>query len=136
MMTTAAILVVDDEPNMREILNHWLARAGYSNVCSAGDGQEALAMCCADKFDLVISDINMPRMDGVTLLRKLRGLGQHMPAIVFVSGLDFIDRAELLDLGASAFLLKPFRRLDLMDAVELALNERQSGVVGEPLIAA
>lgn len=135
MMKTAAILVVDDEPNMREILDHWLAKAEYSNVRCAADGQEALTMCCAERFDLVISDINMPRMDGITLLRNLRQLGQHMPAIVFVSGLDSVDRVELLNLGASAFLLKPFRRLDLLTAIEVALKERQTGVVDESLIA-
>jgi two-component system chemotaxis response regulator CheY len=126
-MTTAAILIVDDEPSMLEILGEWLTRAEYSNVRSAGDGQAALEMCCANTFELVISDINMPRMDGVTLLRNLRGLGHRMPAIVFVSGLDSVNREELLSLGASAFLLKPFRRKELIAAVEEALWGRAHG---------
>jgi two-component system chemotaxis response regulator CheY len=135
-MMTAAILMVDDEPSMLELLGLWFAEAGYSNVRSAGNGQQALAMCCADSFDLVISDVNMPQMDGMTLLRKLRELDQHMPAIVFVSRLNEVSRGELLSLGASAFLQKPFRRLDLLSAVELALKGRQNGVEGEPLAVA
>ena len=91
-MKTAAILVVDDEPSMLEILVEWLVRGEYANVRSAGDGQEALEMCCADSYELVISDINMPRMDGITLLRNLRELGHRMPAIVFVSGILFRHR--------------------------------------------
>jgi CheY-like chemotaxis protein len=126
-MKTAAILVVDDEPSMLEILVEWLVRGEYANVRSAGDGQEALEMCCADSYELVISDINMPRMDGITLLRNLRELGHRMPAIVFVSGLDSVNRKELLDLGASAFLLKPFRRQELLVAVEDALRGRGYG---------
>jgi len=126
-MKTAAILVVDDEPSMLEILVEWLVRGEYANVRSAGDGQEALEMCCADSYELVISDINMPRMDGITLLRNLRELGHRMPAIVFVSGLDSVNRKELLDLGASAFLLKPFRRQALLVAVEDALRGRGYG---------
>jgi CheY-like chemotaxis protein len=126
-MKTAAILVVDDEPSMLEILVEWLVRGEYANVRSAGDGQEALEMCCADSYELVISDVNMPRMDGITLLRNLRELGHRMPAIVFVSGLDSVNRKELLDLGASAFLLKPFRRQELLVAVEDALRGRGYG---------
>ena len=135
-MKTAAILIVDDEPSMLEIFGVWLDGAGYSNVRAAGDGQEALAMCRAQAFDLVISDINMPRMDGMTFLRSLRELGHDMPAIVFISGRNLVERTELQGLDVSAFLLKPFRRLDLITAVELALKERRSGVTGEPLIAA
>jgi CheY-like chemotaxis protein len=126
-MTTTGILVVDDEPSMLEIIGEWLGGSGYSHVRFAGDGREALEMCRAERFELVISDIHMPRMDGIELLRNLRELGQRMPAIVFVSGYDAVDQAKLLSLGASSFLLKPFRRNDLIVAVKVALMGRGGG---------
>jgi CheY-like chemotaxis protein len=123
-LDAAYILIVDDEPELLEVFQAWIAAAGCPNVSTAPDGMEALELCTHTPFDLIISDINMPRMDGITLLRNLFKRGQHMPSIIFVSGFDAVDRAELRELGVDAFLAKPVRRKELLLAVETALALR------------
>jgi len=110
--TARRILVVEDEPALREAYAEALAMQGYA-VRTAADGEEALAEMESHPVDLVLSDLKMPRMGGEEMLREmtLRGL---KPAVVFLTGYGTIESAvNCLKLGASDYLLKPFDMLQL-----------------------
>jgi CheY-like chemotaxis protein len=124
MKSKADILVVDDEPLLREIMADWLGSEGYP-VQTAQDGIEALQILEQNRVDLIVTDIRMPRMDGVALLKKLKeSAAEYAPAIVFVSGFADIDRREAYDLGAGALIAKPFTDEELLSAVKRMLTPR------------
>jgi CheY-like chemotaxis protein len=123
----ARILFVDDEPSLLEIFAQWLSSGEKPHLIStAADGQEALEMMQQNTYDLVITDVNMPRMNGPSLLRQLGKSGKSIPAIIFVSGFGNVDERELYGLGVEAFLSKPVHRETLVRAVDSALAERSS----------
>lgn len=119
----ASILVVDDEPALRDILSTWFVRAG-SSVVTAAEGAEALALLEARAFDLLISDIRMPVMDGITLLRTARGRGLRIPAVIFISGYSDVTPREAYALGAETLVEKPFTREGLLAAAQRSLSGR------------
>jgi len=120
----ADILVVDDEPLLREIMADWLGSEGY-RVRTAQDGVEALHILEENRVNLIVTDIRMPRMDGVALLRKLKEFSaEEIPAIV-VTGFADIERREAYDLGAGALIAKPFTDDDLLSAVKRMLTPRE-----------
>lgn len=106
-----AVLVVDDEATSRKILNRLLARKGYGTVALAGGGAEALAILRAGTtFDVMLCDLNMPDMDGISLIRAVRSQIAHGDAIAIVvlSGQEDKDTVRLcLEAGADSFLTKP-----------------------------
>ena len=120
----ARILVVDDEPQLCEIFMRWLTAAGCANVLSAPDGEAALTILAAHRIDMLVTDIRMPRIDGVSLVRTLMNMGKPGPTIIFVSGFGEIEPREMYGLGVEAFLNKPLRREDLLKAVTASLAER------------
>jgi CheY-like chemotaxis protein len=105
-----SVLVIEDRADMRDLLKRILERAGYA-VVTAADGVEGMARFRAGEFDLVVTDIMMPVMDGFEVIRTLRAEGSDVP-IVAVSGVD--DWHKLLrmalGLGANAGLQKPVAR--------------------------
>jgi two-component system chemotaxis response regulator CheY len=105
----ANILAVDDSNSMRKLLANTLAEAGHK-VTQAQDGVEGLAMAQKAKFDLVITDINMPNMDGITLLRKLRALPAFrvVPILMLTTEMDPERKKQAKDAGATGWLVKPF----------------------------
>jgi len=112
--TTPQVLVVDDEPAIRETVATLLEEEGY-RVRRAKDGIEALSTLAGDGIDLILADVNMPRLDGATLVRKLRGRGNRIP-IVLMSAI-YAD----VDLPGVRFLPKPFAIDRLLSAVTSAL---------------
>jgi two-component system, chemotaxis family, chemotaxis protein CheY len=104
------ILVVDDSSTMRRILRMSLARCGYSDVEEAGDGNEGLALCQAKQFDLIMTDWNMPNMDGLQMILQLRALPAYATApIVMVTTEGAKDDViEALTRGATSYIVKPF----------------------------
>lgn len=120
----ANILVVDDEPELREIFAVWLGRTACT-VFTAPDGAEALKILESRPIDAIISDIRMPIMDGITLVRRIFHLERHIPSIIFVSGFGDIDTREAHALGVEAMLPKPLGRKQLLTALENALKERR-----------
>ncbi|MEI6084680.1 MAG: response regulator [Verrucomicrobiota bacterium] len=104
----AKILVVDDEVEIRQVLQEVLTHCGYQ-VISAVDGRDALPLTLTDSPDLIITDIRMPRLDGLTLCRALRTQKDtaHIPVLILTSGNTPEQMEASLKAGADDFLPKP-----------------------------
>ncbi len=116
-METHRILVVDDEVKMRRLLEMSLKNMGH-DVVQAADGAEAMACFDEAPFDLLMTDLNMPRMDGMQLLRSLRERGEEVPVIVLTAFGTIETAVEAMKLGAADYIIRPFE----MDTVELAVT--------------
>jgi CheY-like chemotaxis protein len=119
----ATVLIVDDEPVLCEIKSAWLTRVA-GRVLVASNGAEALEVLAANHVDLVITDIRMPVVDGVTLLKKITASGSPGPRVIFITGFSDFDPRDAYDLGADAILEKPMDRDDLLQAVKRSLMTR------------
>ncbi len=105
---TNKVLVIDDEPNMRHMVTVVLEKAGYA-VAGAEDGMQALALVEDTQFDLILCDLRMPKMDGLTFLKQLTERGTGV-AVVMMSAYGSIDTAvEAMRLGAADYISKPFK---------------------------
>jgi CheY-like chemotaxis protein len=120
----ATILIVDDEPELLEIFEIWLQRS-ECNVLTAVNGAEALKVLAREKVDVLISDIRMPIMDGLSLVSRIRELGLHVPSIIFVSGFGDVKARDIHALGVEAMLAKPALKQHLLAMVESSLTERE-----------
>jgi DNA-binding response OmpR family regulator len=119
----ATVLLVDDEPDLRSIIAEWFRREGC-NLLVAEDGAQALGIISANKIDVVVSDVRIPVMDGITLLKKVKTSG-YKSSVMFVSGFtDVIKPRESYDLGVEAVMSKPVERRHLIAAVTRILAER------------
>ena len=117
------ILIADDDPEIRETLRCLLECAGYVTV-EASDGAEALAAVRGMQFDLLITDVQMPELDGLELLEALR-YRQQAPRVIAISGAwDGVCLPVASKLGAFAALHKPWRKEELLDLVREALQEQ------------
>ena len=114
------ILIVDDDPHIRDILSFALAKAGMVTR-EAGDGEGALAAVERERPDLVVLDINMPRMDGLEVCRRLRAAGD-LPILFLSSRDDEIDRVVGLELGADDYVVKPFSPREVVARVNAVLK--------------
>ncbi|MET9687228.1 response regulator transcription factor [Streptomyces sp. NPDC006514] len=126
----ARILVVDDEPAVREALRRSLAFEGYA-VQTAVDGLDALDKAASYAPDLIVLDIQMPRMDGLTAARRLRASGSVTPILMLTARDTVGDRVTGLDAGADDYLVKPFE-LDELFARVRALLRRSSYATAQP----
>jgi two-component system, NtrC family, response regulator len=123
-MASARILVVDDEPNARGALRTILTEEGYA-VSEAGDGVEALEKLRTAGADLVLADVRMPRMDGLTLLREAHESGLDA-AFVVMTAFGSIEMAvEAMRAGAENFLVKPLDEKAMLVVIEKALEKRR-----------
>ena len=123
-MTSQSILVVDDEPNIREIVGLYLERAGFQ-VRLAADGPAALQALTAALPDLVILDVMLPGIDGLEITRRLRREGAT-PVILLTARREEADRIEGLELGADDYVVKPFSPQELVSRVRAVLRRTQS----------
>jgi CheY-like chemotaxis protein len=121
-------LVVDDDDLSREFVAIVLGRAGYE-VQEAPDGLTALDMCRTTNFEVVICDILMPRLNGLSFIRNLANMSPNsVKRVFFVSGLDDRSiRQEALDAGAEAFLVKPLNSKALIELLRGPQSDSQSG---------
>lgn len=124
MTSAERILIVDDEPAVREALQRSLAFEGYGTEVAV-DGVDALARAEAYAPDLIVLDIQMPRMDGLTAARRLRSAGSKVPILMLTARDTVGDRVTGLDAGADDYLVKPFE-LDELFARVRALLRRSS----------
>ncbi|MQY08823.1 response regulator transcription factor [Actinomadura macrotermitis] len=115
------ILIVDDEPAVRESLAGSLEFEGY-RVDSAADGVLALERVAAQAPDLIVLDVLMPRMDGLTACRRLRAQGATMPVLMLTARDMVGDRVTGLDAGADDYLVKPFELDELLARVRALLR--------------
>ncbi|MEP6756355.1 MAG: response regulator [Chthonomonadales bacterium] len=117
------ILVVEDEPILQQVCALWLKRGGYQKVFTASNGLEALLICEEHKVNVLITDIHMPKMDGVVLIRTIRERGLFISGITVMSAYTDVNLVELSKLGVKKFLEKPFTSEILLDAVATSLSE-------------
>jgi two-component system response regulator AtoC len=106
-MNQQRVLVVDDESNMRRVLEIMLDKMGHETR-TASDGQEALALTQHESFDLVLTDLRMPRMDGIGLLNALRGQGIEAPVIILTAYGTVEGAVAAMKQGAYDYILRPF----------------------------
>jgi len=114
------ILVVDDDPHIRQLLVFALGKAGLATH-EAADGEEALALIAASPPDLVILDINMPRMDGLEVCRRVRA-SSAVPILFLSSRDDEIDRVLGIELGADDYVVKPFSPREVVARTQAILR--------------
>ena len=113
----ARILIVDDEPDMRLAVRNVLKLRGYE-ISEAGDGPSALAMARENRPDLVLLDISLPGMDGIEVLDGLKKIDETVP-VVMITGYGHIQSAvDVMKLGASEYLQKPFENAQLVETVK------------------
>lgn len=123
-MSDYSCLVVEDSPMMRQLIVFALARVKNVSVTEADDGVVALKRLAQGKFDLIITDINMPIMDGLKLVRRIRSDEAHkdVPVIVITTEGSSEDRARAMALGASAYITKPIQAPQVIATVKELLK--------------
>ncbi|GGO76518.1 response regulator transcription factor [Nonomuraea cavernae] len=126
MSESARLLVVDDEPALREALQSSLEFEGY-RVVTANDGQAALERLSGESYDAVLLDVMMPRLDGLTACRRLRATGNHVPVLMLTARDAVGDRVSGLDAGADDYLVKPFELDELLARVRALLRRGALG---------
>ncbi len=119
----SSILVVDDESSMRQLLEIALSKEGY-RVTAAHSGENAITRLKKDSYDLVISDIRMPDMTGVEVLRYVKELNSEIPVIMITAYASTETAVEALRLGAYDYVTKPFKIEELKNTVSNALERR------------
>ena len=116
------VLVVDDESSIRELLQKTLALAEYE-VDTAPDGRAALERLRLGNYDLLIADLKMPGMDGLTLIREAKRLKADLPVIIITGFSTESSAIEAVNLGVAGYLTKPFRVPQVLAAAARALGE-------------
>ena len=118
------ILIVDDSQFILEINSFTLSSAGYV-VHAAPSGHAALEILGKEHIDLVAADINMPGMDGYTLIRKIRAdrVLEDVPAVIITTEAEARDKKKGFDAGANAYLVKPFKPEELIGQIRLLIGE-------------
>jgi CheY-like chemotaxis protein len=125
----ASLLLVDDEPVLLDLMKEFL-RGFADQVFCAGNGAEALQVLAAHRIDLIVTDIRMPVMDGVTLIRKINEAPGQRPPVIFITGYSDLTLPEARDLGAQTILEKPIAHEDLLDEMRRSLRDPGSTRLG------
>lgn len=117
------ILTVDDSASIRQMVSFTLKSAGYT-VIEAADGQEGLDKAKSNAVNMVLTDQNMPRMDGLTLIKALRGLPQHKATPILMLTTESSDamKAQGRAAGATGWLVKPFDPQKLLEVVKKVIG--------------
>ena len=117
------ILVVDDEPNLRRVLSALLVRDDY-DVHTAEDGEQALAVLNEHHIDMVVTDLRMPKLDGMELLRRVRVMDEELPVVIITAHGTVDNAVEALKTGAFDYITKPFDQTEVRTIVKKALRTR------------
>lgn len=134
-MNDARVLVVEDEPSIREVVSLYLRRAGYQ-VTVVEDGQAALESLTSQVPDLVVLDLMLPKVDGLEITRWLRERGDT-PIIMLTARREERDRIAGLEMGADDYVVKPFSPQELVSRVRAVLRRTKGAMAGSaerPLI--
>ncbi len=126
-----SVLIVDDSPVMRSFIRRVLKLSGFEvgECMEAGNGEEALAQLSAHRVDVILTDINMPRMNGEELLRRLcarRNVLKTIPAVVISTDATNERIVRMIELGAQGYMSKPFTPETLREELERVLGERNA----------
>ena len=121
MLETNHILVVEDDTDIREGIDIYLRNQGYV-VFQAGDGVEGLEIIEKEEVHLAIVDIMMPRMDGITMMMKVREKGYDFPVIMLSAKSEEVDKIMGLNMGADDYVTKPFTTMELLARVNSHLR--------------
>jgi len=118
------ILIVDDSETVRQVLKLALGNAGYQ-VVEAEDGFDALAKLSGAQIDMLITDLNMPNMDGLELIKKVREEGKHRftPIVMLTTESSEEKKKAGREAGASGWIVKPFKPEQLLKVVKMVLGE-------------
>lgn len=116
---TTKVLAVDDSASMRQMVAFTLKGAGYE-VDEAEDGQQALNKAKSGKYDIIISDVNMPVMDGITFIREVRGLSNYkfIPILMLTTESTTDKKQEGKAAGATGWIVKPFNPEQLLATIK------------------
>jgi two-component system OmpR family response regulator len=120
---SARVLLVDDDPSLREVVRYALTRAGF-DVTEASDGQQALDRFRARQVDLIVLDVLMPEMDGIAVCRELRRTS-NVPIVFLSSRAEEVDRILGLEMGGDDYVTKPFSPRELVSRVKAVLRRTQ-----------
>lgn len=118
------ILTVDDSGSMRQMIKLTLSGAGYQ-VIEAADGTQGLAVARANPVDMVLTDLNMPGLDGVSLIRELRKLATYtgVPIILLTTESDVARKLEAKAAGATGWITKPFQPEQLLSVAKKVMGQ-------------
>ncbi len=118
------ILTVDDSPSIRQMLTYVLTSNGYE-VIEASDGEEGLALAKTHRADLVLTDQNMPRMDGITLIKALRRLPEYkkVPIMMLTTESSQALKQQGREAGATGWMVKPFDPEKLLEMLRRAFSQ-------------
>jgi heavy metal response regulator len=125
------ILVVEDEHKLAAVVRRGLEEHGYA-VDVAYDGDDALAMALAEPYDVIVLDIMLPGIDGITVCQRLRAQRKNMPVLMLTARDTVDDRVAGLDAGADDYLVKPFAFRELLARVRALL--RRDGLSRDPVL--
>jgi len=123
-MTGYKVLVVEDSPTMRQLIVFALKRIRGFQIVEANDGVDALKKLSAEKFDLILTDINMPIMDGLKLVSMVRNDANYKetPIIVITTEGATEDRERALALGANEYITKPIQTMKILETVKKLMS--------------
>ena len=130
MAAMAKILIADDDPHIRQLLAFALEKAGFETA-QAEDGEAALAQAQASPPDLLVLDINMPKLSGLEVCRRLRASGD-LPILILSSRDEEIDRVLGIELGADDYVVKPFSPREVTARVAAILRRARSPAGSAP----
>jgi DNA-binding NtrC family response regulator len=119
------VLVVDDQDSMRVLLQDMLEVIGYGVVLAEG-GEQALALLEEDRFDLVLSDLNMPGMDGTALLRAVKAANPELPVVIITGYGTFHTEKRVMKEGADGYISKPCTLSKIQKTLSSILNPATS----------
>ncbi len=125
MAGSATILLVDDEDPVQKLLTYPLEREGF-RVLQARDGEEALRLFAAERIDLVVLDVMLPKLDGLEVCRRLRSTST-VPIIMLTARDDELDKVVGLELGADDYITKPFSIREFRSRVRALLRRAALG---------
>jgi DNA-binding response OmpR family regulator len=125
------ILIIDDDSRLRELLLRYLGEQGYEAKAVADGGEMDRALKLR-RYHLLVLDIMLPREDGLSILRRLRGAGENIPVILLTAKGDEIDRIVGLEMGADDYLAKPFNPRELVARINAVMRRKGSQPAGAP----
>ena len=123
-MSTFNVLVVEDSPTMRQLIVFALKRIRGLNITEANDGVDGLKKISAEKFDLILTDINMPIMDGLKLVSLVRNDPNHkdVPIVIITTEGATEDKDRAMAIGANDYITKPIQTIKIIEVAKRLLN--------------